>query len=92
MPAATLCLLLLFRKAWAEEEAKVQRSMVSYVLLRTRKSDNTRPTDCIFANTVLVLIILQGESSEPGHLEGDGKDSSAEGSGTNILLVFVGTL
>ncbi|OLP87280.1 hypothetical protein AK812_SmicGene31512 [Symbiodinium microadriaticum] len=32
----------LMREAWAEEEAKVQRSMVSYVLLRTRKSEKTR--------------------------------------------------
>ncbi|CAE7318400.1 unnamed protein product, partial [Symbiodinium microadriaticum] len=32
----------LMRQAWAEEEAKVQRSMVSYVLLRARKSDKTR--------------------------------------------------
>ena len=39
----------LFRKAWAEEEAKVQRSMVSYVLLRTRKSEKTRLADRMFA-------------------------------------------
>ncbi|CAE7212823.1 unnamed protein product [Symbiodinium sp. CCMP2592] len=32
----------MMRQAWAEEETKVQRSMVSYVLLRARKSENTR--------------------------------------------------
>ena len=77
------CTLMLvhFRKAWAEEEAKVQRSMVSYILLRARKSEKTRLVEIVPLTISYIATILQGESSEPGDAEGDGESIQDTGTG-----------
>ena len=40
--ALSRCLALSFGKAWCEEEAKLQRALISFVLRRSRKSLGTR--------------------------------------------------
>ena len=79
-----------FQQAWAEEEAKVQRSLVSYALERSRKSEGTR-LDNTTLTSKQALVLLAGRGFRTWRCSRNsfgacGLRSDLRGTGVDVVL------